>query len=92
MSSHHRVTEYLRIMENKEIKRLGGALGLDWPELGRMSSDLPAEMVAAWLKEKCRAQNPSWNSLVKALRDIEQQGIANRVEQCEINVTEFILS
>ena len=48
-------------------------------------SPLPEEMVAAWLNgEDCvlsATGAPSWKSLIQALRDIDQPGIAQRIEE-----------
>lgn len=67
-------------MENEQIKRLGGALGLYRHTLNRMT-DLPADMVSAWLREEDGARNPTYGSLVEALKMIDQNGIANTIER-----------
>lgn len=85
MSYHHRVCEYLKYIDNNEIKRLGGALGLDWPKLNGMTN-LPTEMVTAWLREEDKVQNPSWSSLVESLKGISQDVIARNIEQHELKV------
>lgn len=87
MADHHRVTEYLQVMKNDQIKRLGRALGLSHSKLGRMT-DLPAEMVSAWLRKEDEARNLTYSSLVNALKEIGQNEIAEQIKKNFIaNVT-----
>ena len=48
MADHCFVTRHLRDLSNEELMDLGGALGLRYSNLRRMSP-LLEEMVAAWL-------------------------------------------
>ena len=63
---------------------MGGALGLYYPHLRKMSP-LLEELVAAWLNREdnvlSASGDPSWTSLIKALRDIDQPGIAQKIEE-----------
>ena len=81
MKYHYQVCSYLKDMEDKHLIELGGALGLSYTKLTRMNH-LPAEMIAAWLRAEDDVQvtsgPPSWDGLVKALRDIGQAGIASK--------------
>lgn len=80
MRDHHRVIEYLRVMENEQIKDLGGALGLDRSKLCGMT-DLPADMVSTWLRQEDETRSLTYSSLVEALREIGQNGIAEQIER-----------
>ena len=86
MADHYTVTKHLRDLSNEDLIKVGEALGLYYPDLKRMK-DLPGDMVAAWLNKKdnvlSASGEPSWASLIKALRDINQPGIARKIlEQC----------
>ena len=84
MSDHYYVIRHLRDLSNDELVDLGGALGLHYSNLRRMSP-LPEEMVAAWLNGTdnvlSATGDPSWANLIQALRDIHQSGIAQRIEE-----------
>ena len=71
-------------MEDKQLRELGGALGLDYIKITRMDH-LPAEMIAAWLRAEDDVHEtsgpPSWDGLVKTLREIGQTGIASRIDK-----------
>ena len=71
-------------MDDKHLIELGGALGLHYTKLTRMDH-LPAEMIAAWLRSEDNVQvmsgPPTWDGLVKALREIGQTGIASRIDK-----------
>ena len=61
------------------------ALGLLRSKLKEMKT-LPNDMVVAWLNEEDHVVEtsgpPTWRSLCKALRDIEQNGVVAQIE-CE---------
>ena len=60
---------------------LGGALGLFYNRLKDMES-LRDDMVHAWLNMQDKVtEKPSWNSLVKALGEIDENGIASSIAQ-----------
>ena len=84
MADHYTVTRHLRNLGNDELIRVGEALGLYYPHLRRMSP-LLEEMVAAWLNREdnvlSASGDPSWSSLIKALRDINQPGIAGTISK-----------
>ena len=84
MKYHYKVCSYLKDMEDKHLRDLGGALGLHYIKLTRMDP-LPTEMIAAWLRAEDDVQitsgPPSWDGLVKALREIGQTGIASRIDK-----------
>ena len=79
------MSEQLRPLLTEDLIRLGLALGLYYPHLHNMSRSLRNEMVAAWLNGEdnvlTATGDPSWASLIKALRAIDQPGIASKVTQ-----------
>lgn len=84
MSDHYSICRHLDDLENDQILKLGGALGLHYPKLKRMK-DLPQDMVAAWLRREdnviAMSGEPSLKSLCGALQDIGQKGIAERIKK-----------
>ena len=84
IDDHFVVTRRLKDLNNKELISLGGALGLQYPSLKRMSS-LMNEVVCAWLSGKDRVLTvsgpPSWDSLACALEEIDQHGLAQRIRE-----------
>ena len=81
MSHLYEVYKYISVMDNDQIKILGGAFGLGFPKLSRMSNP-PIDVVAAWLRREDNVNDPpTWKSLIKALREVGQNGIAEIVEQ-----------
>ena len=95
MDDHHAVTQELKDLNDEDLRRVGGALGLNHPHLKRMK-DLPADMVASWLREDDNiSQPPTWASLAKALEDVGHRGVATRIREGESIVVwwlEFMLS
>ena len=84
IDDHYMVSGHLADLDNEDLITLGGALGLRYPKLKRMHY-LLGDMVAAWLNEEdnvLRASGPpSWTSLVQALEDMGQPGIASRIQE-----------
>ena len=73
-------------MENRDIIRLGTALGLSYPDLRKMDN-LPDDMVYAWLLKKDKVTEkglPTWATLANALRKINQIGIAQQIEEKQL--------
>ena len=72
-------------MEVSDIILLGQALGLLRSKLRRLKR-LPDEMIDAWLRQEddvlTESGPPTWKSLCKALREIDQNGIANEIKVC----------
>ena len=67
----------------RQIRRLGGELGLDVYNLEKMQ-DLPDDMVKAWLRKENDVQEKcgdplTWNVLVKKLKKTGQTGIARAI-------------
>ena len=66
-------------------KRLGLALGLKEPTLEglRGKQDAKMEMLNLWLKQVGKDCNPSWDSLVKALRErtVDEVLVAKEIEK-----------
>ena len=84
---HSEVANYLRALPNDEVTHLGLALGLTYRKLKSMQQ-CPDDMVDAWLRKEEnvleKSGRPTWTSLVKALRGIRQEGIAQYIEKIKI--------
>ena len=84
---HFKATTYLQSLNELQIRRVGGALGLTYDILEKMKT-LPDDMVAAWLRREdyviTSSGEPTWQTLVKALRRVGQEGIARDIEEKEI--------
>ena len=84
MADHYTVTKHLRDLSNEDLIRVGGALGLYYPRLRKMTP-LLEELVAAWLNKddnvRVASGDPTWESLIKALRDIDKTGLAEEITQ-----------
>ena len=82
MADHYAITRHLRDLSKEDLIGVGGALGLYYPHLRKMSP-LLEELVAAWLNREDNVLSasgaPSWTSLIKALRDINQSGTAQKI-------------
>ena len=65
---------------------MGGALGLAYDVLEKMRS-YPDDMVAAWLRKEDyvirMSGEPTWRTLVDALRKVGQEGTARDIETAE---------
>ena len=87
MKDHHSICCYLNDLDNTHLIRLGGALGLLYPELKNMSQGdyFLGDMVHAWLLMKdnveSRSGQPTWESLAKCLDDTGQKGIATTIRK-----------
>ena len=84
MEDHFEICESLKLLNDKELVKLGTALGLLYSNLKKMK-DLPDEMVDAWLKGMDsvlkKSGPPSWTSLIKALENIGQEGVASTIRK-----------
>ena len=73
-------------MNEHQIRRVGGALGLAYDVLEKMRS-YPDDMVAAWLRKEDyvirMSGEPTWRTLVDALRKVGQEGTARDIETAE---------
>ena len=76
--------KYFRSLSKESLFELGVELGLEYSHLTRMSH-LVGEVADAWLKREDDVVSvsglPSWTSLVKALREIGQNGVAHTISQ-----------
>ena len=82
---HSEVCGYLRILDTEQIRSVGGALGLAYFILEPMTK-LPEQMVAAWFrKEEYVRKEPTWRTLVEALKTVGQTGVAEKIEQEKTN-------
>ena len=86
MKDHFKVIRFLENLDKKDLKKLGGALGLSYPKLRNMHMEsLCEDMIAAWLNKEDfvseKSGDPSWDSLKTALSEIGQAGIANAITE-----------
>ena len=83
-SDHFKVSQCLQNLDKNHMNTLGGALGLSYGKLCKMTK-YPNEMVTAWLRKEdyvlSMSGEPTWRSLVKALRITRQEGIAQDIEK-----------
>ena len=83
-ADHFKVAKILEDLNNVQLIRLGTALGLKYPHLQRMQT-LPDDMVFAWLNMEDEVMDtsgiPTWSSLIKALEDTDQKGVASRIRK-----------
>ena len=84
---YFKVTNYLKNLEDHQICDVGGALGLAYNVL-KKSRKFPEDVVAAWLRKEDyvikMSGEPTWSTLVDALRKVGQEGIARDIEAAEI--------
>ena len=84
MDDHFKIIEFLENLNNEELTKLGGALGLSHPKLKRMTS-VCGDMVAAWLNKDDNVSKmsgePSWESLRTALKRTGHTGLADKITQ-----------
>lgn len=84
MRNHFDVTCYLGDLEKTQIIKLGGALGLFYPNLKKMEGSLD-DMVEAWLRKDdqvlSKSGHPTWKSLVRALELTGNAGIAENIRK-----------
>ena len=85
-SDHFKVTQCLQNLDNDHICTVGGALGLSYSKLRKMTK-FPDDMVAAWLRKEDHVMSmsgePTWRTLAEALRKVGQGGIAGDIEAAE---------
>ena len=81
MADHYVVTQELKDLNQEELMVVGIKLGLYYSHLQNMK-DLPADIVAAWLREDDVVTEvsgpPTWASLAEALC---HTGIASRIRE-----------
>ena len=74
---------------------MGGALGLSYGKLRKMTK-YPDDMVAAWLRREdfvmSMSGEPTWRSLVEALRKVGQEGTARDIEEKKSRSNSYRLS
>ena len=73
-------------MDDRQIRYVGGALGLAFSTLDKMK-EVPSEVAAAWLLRQDNVMilsgEPTWRSLVFALRKEGHEGTARDIEDKE---------
>ena len=89
---HLKIHRLLRTLEESDIVLLGQALGLLRSKLKRLKK-CPDEMIDAWLRQEDDVLEssgpPTWESLCKALREINQNGIAIQIFRYASPYVEF---
>ena len=79
---------YLKQLDNHQVCNVGGALGLAYVNLQKMKN-FPEDMVAAWLRREdyvlTVSGEPTWRSLVQALKTVGQGGIAKDIEEAIVS-------
>ena len=84
IADHYEVCQSLKTLSDRELRDLGGALGLAYPNLLKMTQ-LPHEMVAAWLNRQddvlTRGGEPTWKGLAEALKKVGQTGVAEDIRR-----------
>ena len=82
-TDHYKIASYLRRLDDHQIRCVGGALGLAFSTLDKIK-DVPSETAAAWLRREdyvmAVSGEPTWRSLVNALRKEGQEGTARDIE------------
>ena len=81
-----RIRPYLRDMTPEELIRLGQALGLNRTSLQRCNpQSLAEDLIHYWIRQDYRvleeSGDPTWQSLARALRDVELTGISLRIQR-----------
>lgn len=67
-------------------KALGLKLGISYITLDNIKSEEEKvqgrliEMLAAWLRKKDKAVNPTWKQLIDSLKEIGENGLAGEIE------------
>lgn len=94
IGDHFEVKISLKNLDSDKLRDLGGALGLFYPNLRRMTNILD-DMTAAWLNKEDdildKSGEPTWSRLVEALEKIGQKGVAEDIineRDCRDNVNE----
>ena len=85
-TDHYKVASYLRKLDDRHIRYVGGALSLAFSTLDKMK-EVPSEVAAAWLLRQDNVMTlsgePTWRTLVNALRKEGQEGTARDIEEKE---------
>ena len=72
------------MLPKESVIQLGLALGLSYRKLQNMKQ-YPDDMVDAWLRKEDdvlkKSGAPTWRLLIAALREIQQEGIAQDIEK-----------
>ena len=85
-NDHFKVAQYLKNLDSDHIIDVGGALGLSYSKLRKMTK-FPDDMVASWLRREdfvmSKSGEPTLRTLVEALRMVGQEGTARDIEKAE---------
>ena len=88
LANSSEVSEYIEVLDNPRLYELGGQLGLNTVKLRKIPPlELSLKMSELWLQEDYNVSKigtPSWEGLVRALRSVGANGVANKVEREKI--------
>ena len=83
IDDHFEVKSSLENLGADKLRDLGGALGLRYPKLRRMTNILD-DMPAAWLNKEDsvldKSGEPTWSGLTEALEKTGQKGVAEGIK------------
>ena len=78
------VAEMIKSMTPTNVRKLGMKLGLGYTGLQAMQPDaIHDQMAHAWLQS---SNNPTWQTLARALKETNCQYVINRISECELLV------
>ena len=85
-SDSFKVISHLQKLDSDQMIDVGGALGLSYSKLRKMTK-FPDDMVASWLRREdfvvSKSGEPTLRTLVEALRMVGQEGTARDIEKAE---------
>ena len=88
LANSSEVSEYIEDLDVARLYELGGQLGLKTAKLRKIPSlQLSLKMSELWLQQDysvSKIGTPSWKGLVRALRSVGANGVANKVEREKI--------
>ena len=98
IDDHFEVKTSLENLDPNQLRDLGGALGLRYPKLRRMTNNIILDdMTAAWLNKEDsvlhKSGEPTWSRLVKGLEEIGQMGVAEDIqnEKCSSEIGQELM-
>ena len=84
MKQQPKVQRYMKELATDKLLELGGELGLNPLELGSVPPrELARSVSIGWIQESYNVKDtsgtPTWKSLIKALKEVGANGIADRI-------------
>lgn len=89
MVQHHEIRQILKVLRKDQLIPLGTALGLDYNNLqSKEAENLLGDLISGWLNmEDYVKEAPCWASLIKALEEEGQRGIAKKIKESKCNTS-----